>query len=378
MYINGKKINIKDWRKWHPGGVMIQVPGENDDATLLYNSYHKKPHSDEEFYVDVKNEVYGLGINLRESNVMYFKATFILIMSAMSWFMCFVVGNTWWSPVMGFFKAMVGVNIQHDANHGAFSSSPVVNEIMGYTLDAYGASSYVWKQTHVNGHHVNTNHRDDPDIRTNDPDIRKIGPWDTVRWYHKYQFLYLPVLYSLLSIKSCTVDDFDALLSGRVGSVEIKPMTGHDAHMFWMFKIFSFVVHYAAPMWLVGMRNYVITTGVSELFTGLVLANLFQVAHVSNDALFHEGRVSTKDWGRRQVESSCDFAPGSLFWTHISGGLNHQVIHHLFPGVNHCHYPKIWKIVHEQCKKHDIRYVCYDSFYDAIMSHYSHNYLSVR
>jgi fatty acid desaturase len=378
MIINGKKIDTKEWRKWHPGGIMIQVPDEDMDATILYNSYHKNHHSDENFYVELKEAVHGLGINLRESVLMYFKAAFILIMSALSWYACFVFGDPRYSPMMGFFKAMVGVNIQHDANHGAFSSNPLTNEIMGYTLDAYGASSYVWKQTHVKGHHVNTNHREDPDIRTNDPDVRTIGPWDATRWYHAYQWLYLPVLYGLLSLKSCTIDDFDALVSGRVGDVKIKPMSGHDAHMFWMFKIFSFVVHVAVPVALVGLRRYALTMGMSELCTGIVLANLFQVAHVSKDATFHDGRATSKNWARRQVESSCDFAPGSLFWTHVSGGLNHQVVHHLFPGVNHCHYPRLWKIVRDVCKKHDIKYVRYDSFREAIAAHYTHNYLSAR
>lgn len=377
MIVDGKKINTSDWRKWHPGGSMIEVPGDDEDATLLYNSYHKN-RTDEVFYADLKDAVYALKLNLRESVTMYVKAAFILFMSALSWIMCFVYRNPWWSPAMGFFKAMVGVNIQHDANHGAFSSRPFLNEIMGYTLDAYGASSYVWKQTHVNGHHVNTNHRDDPDIRTNDPDARKIGPWDTRRWYHEYQWIYLPVLYGLLSVKSCTIDDFDALTSGRVGGARIKPMSVHDARVFWMFKIFSFAAHLAVPVWLVGLRSYALTMGISELFTGIVLANLFQVAHVSNDAAFHEGKASSKNWARRQVESSCDFSPGSPFWTHVSGGLNHQIVHHLFPGVNHCHYPKIWKIVRSTCKKHDVRYTCYDSFYDALKSHYSYNYLSAR
>lgn len=373
IIVDGKKYSTKDWRLWHPGGSMIEVPEEGSDCTALFNSYHppKMMKTKEPFYSDLKERVHALGINLRESPIMYVKAVCILYMCVISWFMSFYGGYISWAPVMGFFKAMVGVNIQHDANHGAFSSDPQVNEYVGYTLDLFGASSYIWKQTHVNGHHVHTNHIRDPDIRTSDPDVRRVAPWDTVRWYHAYQHVYLPFLYTLLSIKSCTVDDFVALYTGKVGNITLRPMSTMDAHIFWMCKFFFVLVHVCIPMYTVGVQLYCIIMLVSELTTGLVLSHLFQVAHVTHKAAFHTSAHRVDDWAQKQVASSCDFAPGSLFWTHVSGGLNHQVVHHLFPGVNHCHYPRLWKIVKETCKKHDITYNYYDTFLEALQSHYS-------
>ena len=35
----------------------------------------------------------------------------------------------------------------------------------------------------------------------------------------------------------------------------------------------------------------------------------------------------------------------------LNGGLNYQIEHHLFPGMNHCHYPTIAPIVRYVCKK---------------------------
>lgn len=82
---------------------------------------------------------------------------------------------------LGFFSAGVGVCIQHDANHGAFSNNPTVNKCFGWLLDVVGASSYMWKQQHVTGHHVYTNIDGlDPDIRVKDPDVRRVTssqPW---------------------------------------------------------------------------------------------------------------------------------------------------------------------------------------------------------
>eukprot|EP00958_Prasinococcus_capsulatus_P002810 scaffold241_cov229-Prasinococcus_capsulatus_cf.AAC.14 len=62
-----------------------------------------------------------------------------------------------------------------------------------------------------------------------------------------------------------------------------------------------------------------------------------QVAHVVGDVYWPEvdasnGKVAV-GWAAGQVATSANFAPGHWGWTHFSGGLNHQIEHHLFPGV---------------------------------------------
>ena len=36
---------------------------------------------------------------------------------------------------------------------------------------------------------------------------------------------------------------------------------------------------------------------------------------------------------------------GGSWLMHMNGGLNYQIEHHLFPRVNHCHYPTIAPVV---------------------------------
>ena len=57
-----------------------------------------------------------------------------------------------------------------------------------------------------------------------------------------------------------------------------------------------------------------------------------------------------------QVMTSQDYGHGSWFWTVFSGSLNHQVIHHLFPGVNQFYYPALVPIVKQTCKEYGITY----------------------
>ena len=45
-----------------------------------------------------------------------------------------------------------------------------------WTLDAVGASSFMWQQQHVVGHHAYTNTVLDPDIRVSDRDVRSVAP----------------------------------------------------------------------------------------------------------------------------------------------------------------------------------------------------------
>ncbi|WP_262915367.1 fatty acid desaturase family protein [Niabella ginsengisoli] len=64
----------------------------------------------------------------------------------------------------GFGMAGIGMGIMHDALHGSYSNSKVLNKIMGYTMNMIGASDEVWKLQHNVLHHSFTNveeHDDD-------------------------------------------------------------------------------------------------------------------------------------------------------------------------------------------------------------------------
>ena len=54
-----------------------------------------------------------------------------------------------------------------------------------------------------------------------------------------------------------------------------------------------------------------------------VILFYFQVAHVA--FLQQKDGALAHDWAAAQVATTADFAHGSFFWTHFSGGLNYQV-----------------------------------------------------
>ena len=65
---------------------------------------------------------------------------------------------------------------------------------------------------------------------------------------------------------------------------------------------------------------------------------------------------NNNDWYKHQIITSSNHGVNSYFHTLFSGGLNYQIEHHLFPNINHCHYPYIQPIVKKICKKYNVEY----------------------
>lgn len=76
-----------------------------------------------------------------------------------------------------------------------------------------------------------------------------------------------------------------------------------------------------------------------------------------------------------QIESSCAFATCSWFAHWVYGGLNFQVVHHLFPDLCHIHLRDAYPIVLKHCLQSGIQVIEFFSFISAIISHYQQIYL---
>ena len=77
----------------------------------------------------------------------------------------------------------------------------------------------------------------------------------------------------------------------------------------------------------------------------------------------------TREWAAHQVETTVDFARGNRLLCWYLGGLNFQVVHHLFPRVCHLHYPALSRLVEETCREHGVNYRAQDSVRTALASH---------
>ena len=65
-----------------------------------------------------------------------------------------------------------------------------------------------------------------------------------------------------------------------------------------------------------------------------------------------------------------DFNPRNKFVAWMTGGLNNQVIHHLFPHISRVHYAKVNEIMTNYLAKHNLPYHSWPTFTSALVSHY--------
>lgn len=73
---------------------------------------------------------------------------------------------------------------------------------------------------------------------------------------------------------------------------------------------------------------------------------------------------------RKQVTTSSNV--GGSWLCFMNGGLNYQIEHHLFPRIQHSHYPKIAPIVKDFCKSKGITYVHFPTISENISSCVKH------
>lgn len=269
--------------------------------------------------------------------------------------------------------AAAAFNVQHDGGHRAYSDRPWLNHLAAYSLDLIGASSYLWHWKHAIFHHTYSN------IPGHDTDIElgsvmRLCPAQPRRWFHRWQHLYLWVLYGVMAARWHLWGDFKDAIAGRIGPHPIPRPRGLDLLLFLGGKAFSIgwllVIPLLVHEWWVALCFYLIVTGVM----GVILSVVFQLAHCVEEANFPEPAPGTlrmeSSWAVHQVQTTADFARGSRVLSWLLGGLNFQIEHHLLPQVCHVHYPALSPIVEAVCKEYGVRYSSHPTMWAGIVSHY--------
>lgn len=274
---------------------------------------------------------------------------------------------------LGFFGAGIGFNIGHDAIHGAYSSKPRVNRLISLAFEFIGASAYTWKVRHNVLHHNNTN------VMGSDGDLESMPLLrfclkPNRKWFHAYQHLYAPFLYSFTSLVWVFKKDFVHMLEERRDQ-RLKrppPLTAYVSLV--GFKLLHFFLFLILPALVLDVSYGHILMGflAMHFVMGLMLATVFQLGHcVEGPEILSQpldGYVNDS-WAAHQLKTSANFSGNSLsMW--ICGGLNFQIEHHLFTNMCHVHYPALSKIVRHTAKEFGLPYHEYPGFFAAVRSHY--------
>jgi linoleoyl-CoA desaturase len=273
--------------------------------------------------------------------------------------------------LLGLNFAAIGFNVMHDGAHGSFSTKTKVNDIMSYSLNAMGASSFMWKIKHNFNHHTYTNIEDMDDDIDIQPFMRVTENHDKY-WFHKYQHIYFPIMYSLTYILWVFYLDFLKYFTGKIAEIKIKKMKTSEHIWFWATKVIYIAVFLIIPSYVHGFGATIIGYVTAAVICGFTISIIFQLAHVVEGPKFplpNENNKIQSEWAVHQLETTANFAPENKFISWLVGGLNYQVEHHLFPKISHVHYPQIRKLVKETCAQYNISYHEFPTFWGAVKSH---------
>ncbi len=276
--------------------------------------------------------------------------------------------------LLGVLCGLIGFNVGHDAIHGGYSSKKWVNKLLGVTFTAIGAYAENWAFTHNQCHHTFTSIPGADGDYTPAPVLRfhEATAWKPI---HQYQHLYVWFLYSIFTLEWVLFRDIKQMRK-KQHLIYKKPKLKKWA----MPKVLAAkLIFYAnvflwpsllldVPWWGVPVGFLVMQAGL-----GLTLSLVFQLGHMVEDMPKDwpdENNQLSQSYSEHQCSTAVNFASTSWFGSWITGGLNTQIEHHLFPNICSIHYRKLAPIVKATAKEFGVNYREYKNWRVTIASHY--------
>ncbi|QOG02459.1 acyl-CoA desaturase [Flavobacterium sp. MDT1-60] len=313
---------------------------------------------------------------------LHLKAVILFAVFLTPYFLILTLNMPFWAQLllnilMGVGMAGIGMNVMHDGNHGSYSSKSWINKIMGGSIYVLAGNVHNWQVQHNVLHHTYTNiHGHDEDLDAG----RIIRFTQNAEWhrFHKFQHYYSFFLYGLLTFNWALTTDFKQMKN------YLKRKLSYGAPQsptkLWtvlvITKIIYVLIWMALPM-ILGVTWWKVVIGffVMHYTAGLILSIVFQLAHVveetSNPVPNEEGEIENT-WAIHQLYTTANFAPKNKVINWFTGGLNHQIEHHIFPNISHIHYGKIAEIVKQTAIECNLPYHEFRTMRGAIIAHYKH------
>lgn len=281
--------------------------------------------------------------------------------------------------ITGVGMAGVGMNVMHDGNHGSFSKHKWVNTIMGSSIYILAGNVFNWKVQHNILHHTYTNvHGHDEDLEAG----RILRFSKHAKWmpHHRFQHLYFVLLYGLLTINWAIFTDFQQLV--RYQKRNLSYANSKSERLQWIGLIIAKIVYWGTwivlPIFVFSIVWWKVIIGfvVMHYTAGLILSLVFQLAHVMDDAEMpvpdKKTGILKNSWAIHQLSTTVNFSTKNKIVNWFTGGLNHQIEHHIFPHISHVHYTKISEIVRKTAKEFNLPYNEYRTTRSAILSHFKY------
>ena len=312
---------------------------------------------------------------------LYLKSVVMFSLYLAPYFLLLTLNLPGWAQIlltitMGVGMAGVGMNVMHDGNHGSFSKKKWVNKFMGGSIYILAGNVYNWQVQHNVLHHTYTNiHGHDEDLEAGR--VLRFSKHSKWQRYHRFQHFYSIFLYGLLTFNWAITADFSRMkryLKRKLSYGKLPNPTIEWTKLV-ITKLIYATVWIVLPLLILDIAWWKVLVGffIMHYTAGVILSMVFQLAHVVEDTdmpLPDKSGTMKNTWAIHQLFTTVNFSTKNRIVNWFTGGLNHQVEHHMFPNVCHVHYTKISKIVRETALEFDLPYYEYKTTRKAIAAHF--------
>jgi linoleoyl-CoA desaturase len=286
--------------------------------------------------------------------------------------------SPWWGLllmfIMGIGKAGIGMGVMHDAAHGSFSKREWLNKLMANSIFLFGTNLINWKIQHNVLHHTYPNvYEWDNDIDTKG--IIRLSKHADHHRIFRYQYVFGPLLYSLMTLSKFVGDIQQLITYHRLGALKLyNGSLSRNLRNLIITKLIYLGVFFGLPFLLTDFTWWQILIGflAMHVTAGMIMGTVFQMAHVvegMSEPLPDENGVIHNQFYVHQLETTSDFGKNKSLLGWYIGGLDFQAIHHLFPHISHVHYPELSLIVQSTAAEFNQPYNSQKSFLSAFGSH---------
>jgi linoleoyl-CoA desaturase len=270
----------------------------------------------------------------------------------------------------GLAQTFLLLNIAHDSNHNAISSSPIVNKALNYAFDLCGINSYMWRILHHRGHHSCINLHGEDDALTG-RGIFRFTPHEPRAKWHRFQHIYGLLFYAMFSLDYVFVRDFEAFFFPTHDYIrrtrhplrEYVILFASKAFYLTYMLVLPVVLLHKSPLLVLGAFLLV------HLVVGLSVSLVFQTTHTVDTTYFPAERGEFDNGVYHIFATTADYATDNPVVGFLTGGLNHHIAHHLCPFVCHTHYASLTRIVKQTAAEFGVPYRQHPTMSRAIVHH---------
>lgn len=402
-YIADRAYDLSPWFAKHPGGADALRQSRGTNCTELFRSYHLKgapiasmlaryevavdrhdpEHAEKlrgshftfeegEFYKVIQGRVRAYFKDNRLSTNASPSAQVVavlLILSAIALVVpAYMYGSLWAALLLSFVKAVGAIGPGHTMSHFSLFRRGRWNTLAFRLGSPFLVSNpAIWSAAHIQSHHVSTLTADD--LQDNYP-LKRVQPALAHRPWHRGQHLYIWLIY-MLGLPLWAAQDFArsavSLFTGTHATSRFPLSQRIENTVVIGLNLFLTV---ALPFFFLDVRRAILVCLLANVPASLMLVVQIAVNHEVPETMSKIVTGAPIDWGVHQVLTSHNFGVDSWLSLHLSGGLNMQIEHHLFPGVHYRHYPALARLVREACAEFHLPYNTSSSIFEAVVKHY--------